>query len=108
VYEFLEVDPNFKPSMLGKRVNKAGRRHNKKEKLKKRVYQYSAPIRYALPSALRGKLKEMLYNGHSPGRVKTEYEKGMKKEVREHLQDIYKPHNEKLAEHLSRDLSFWT
>jgi hypothetical protein len=84
IFDFLEVDKNFEPTTLSKKINKAG------------VGQY---VQQDNSKIIGDKLNDKIY--------KTEYELGMKPEIRDVLNSIYREENEKLEELLGIDLSDW-
>lgn len=80
VFEFLNVDTSFKPSIIDTPQNVSGR--------------------FGRSTSLRHRLKEKL-----DGRNSREFT--LSAEMREELQQIFKPHNDKLSQYLNRDLSHW-
>lgn len=80
VFEFLQVDANFQPSILDTPQNVSGK--------------------YGKSTNLHHRLKGMLF-----GRNNREFT--LSSTMRQELQQIFKPHNDKLSQYLDRDLSHW-
>ncbi|MDW3192757.1 MAG: sulfotransferase domain-containing protein [Cytophagales bacterium] len=80
VFEFLQVDTNFQPSIIDVPQNVSGEKGKSK--------------------GVRHILKDML-----DGRNNREFT--LSNEMRHELQQIFKPHNDKLGQFLDRDLSHW-
>jgi hypothetical protein len=108
IFEFLEVDPNFIPSVLHRRVNKAWGRPKGFQKVKRDIYTIlSWPIRQLIPKQIRESLKKQYLGAESPVKAKTEYDYGMDEDVRARLCEIFRPENEKLSALIDKDLSRW-
>lgn len=83
VFRFLEVDHEFVPSIVDSKVNMGIKpKGTESLTLRQRIKKWRAP--------------------ESP------YKLGMDEETRKKLRLIFQPENEKLANYLKKDLSFWT
>ena len=98
IYDFAGVDPNFKPSVLNKKLNVAGKRKGKLNNL-------SILIGKFIPKKLKKKIKLLLSKMQSE--QKTEYEYGLSQEYRQILSYIFSPENVKLEKVINRNLSHW-
>lgn len=108
VFTFLDVEPGFVPPSLHKRANAAWYRPIGFERLGQDLYAVlTRLVRTLLPAQVRRVVKERYLGGETPGRIRSEYEEGMKPETRAQLREIFRPENEKLAALLGRDLSAW-
>lgn len=108
IFEFLDVDKDFVPAVIGKSVNKAGVDENTaiiksitslpKSGVMGRVLN---PIRTAVKkSGLRTKIMESMSS-------KKEYEEGLNSDTRKELLSVYLPDIERLESMIGRDLSDW-
>lgn len=107
VYEFIGVAPSFEPNTSAQ-YNVT--RQPKNLCLHRLVYAMWEPIEESLSSTvlenikwLRSAVRDRLFQS---GRKQEKPQ--MKREDREHLQEIYREPNRRLAKHLDRDLSHWT
>lgn len=80
VFDFLNVDKAFVPSIINTRVN-VGKRKKTAPSLTESVKRLIKPT--------------------------DEYESGMDEHIRNELRQIFEPHNQQLGDFLERDLSFW-
>jgi hypothetical protein len=107
IFEFIGVDSSFKPSILDKRVNQAGKQVNTLTKTLRKLKQNRVVEKVSEPvlSALFGKKNERkrLVVGSS----KSDYKSGITEEMRTELLNIYLPQIEKLEQHLDLDLTSW-
>jgi hypothetical protein len=78
VFEFLQVNKTFVPSITNTKVN----------------------VGKKTETSLFGNIKKLV-------RPTSPYESGMDEHIRQELQQIFEPHNQKLGNFLGKDLSFW-
>ncbi len=95
-YTFLEVDADFEPSILNKRLNPAWYRPPWLDVLPRPIYNL-------VPKLIKRLVRQLF-----PKQFESEYDRGMDSDVRAQLAEIFRPENEKLATLINRDLSFWT
>jgi len=81
VFDFLNVNPDFVPSIIDKRINKAWFKPTYLERLL---------------NILKGRSMDQ-----------SEFDRGLDTKVRDELRTIYRPEIQKLETLLNRDLSFW-
>lgn len=81
IFEFLEVNPGFTPSVLNAPVNRA---------------TYRPGISECITNLLHGRRL-----------FESEYDRGIDPRLRGELREIFRPYNDALAEFLGRDLSCW-
>jgi hypothetical protein len=103
ILEFIEVDSSFRPTWLGKKVNEAGGRRTVANAVWLR-------IRLRLRRIGQDRLVKTIEESPVIGslvRDRDEYERGMKKEVREELLEICEPEIQRTEELLDISLSHW-
>lgn len=106
VFEFLDVNPDFKPTVLDKRVNVAGYVQDWKFNIYKKTLSFFNILGIRKSSAnFSGRffirlLKHKLLN-------KSEYQLGMDPKIRKQLKKVFKPNIKKLEKLIDRDLSNW-
>jgi FMN phosphatase YigB (HAD superfamily) len=103
ILEFIEVDPSFRPSWLGEKVNEAGGRRTVTNAVWRRVRRR---LRWIGQDRLVETIEESPVVG-SLVRDRDEYERGMKEEVREELLKICEPEIKQTEELLDISLSHW-
>ena len=109
ILEFLEVDPDFEPSVIDRKMNKAYYRPTQHDLSRiQRMDRLLEPARRILPASIKSCLRQRFLGGRYTNQVVSEYERGMDPQVRRRLQDVLAPENEKLARLIGRDLSHWT
>jgi hypothetical protein len=103
ILEFIEVDPSFKPSWLGKKANEAGGRQTFTNAIWRRVRRR---LRWIGQTELIETIEEAPVLGRWMS-DREEYEQGMNEETREELQKICEPEIQRTEELLNLDLSHW-
>lgn len=108
VFAFLGVDAHFVPSVLHRRANTAWYQPVGLEKAEQNLRTLLVkPIWELMPEQVRKSVQNRYFGRLSLGKIESEYDRGMDKDVRAQLHEIFRPENEKLAELINRDLSFW-
>lgn len=109
IFEFLGVDADFVPSVVDQPINRATYRPTQGQIARAYlVDQLAEPVRWVLPKAVRAKLRQRYRGGRYLNEVTSEYERGMKPQVRDRLREVFAPENERLAGMINRDLGHWT
>lgn len=107
IYQFLNIDDSFVPSVINKKVNEAGVKATGTVKAIKRLKKSK------IVSLIKAPLKELLKGKDLGGKLvsstsnKKEYEQGMSDEVRSELLSVYMPQIIRLEKLLGVDLSGW-
>jgi len=101
IFEFVDVDPEYRPSFLDDKVNEAGVEWMKPYKLGKEFLKRNLSERQikALMPVHKG-FKGLFAS-------KSEYEKGMDDEIRTELEKVFEEEVDELSRFLDRDLSHW-
>jgi hypothetical protein len=101
IYSFIGVDSDYTPSLLSEKVNQA------RAKKSNAVFNLLTFFSNKLPERLL-KIIRPIYRSVDPYIFdKTEYERGMNKNTRKRLENIYAPETAKLSAHIKRDLDSW-
>lgn len=106
IFAFIGVDSDFKPTVLGEKVNTAGYIRNVKQSAYSRIVSLSdrLGIKDFLSriknSSMKEKVKESVLD-------KSEYQKGIDPELRRELEEVIAPEVKKLEELIDRDLGDW-
>jgi hypothetical protein len=103
ILEFIDVDPSFRPSWLGKKANEAGGRRTVTNAVWRRVRRR---LRWIDQDGLVESIEKAPVVG-SWIRNRDEYEQGMEEEVRGELLEICEPEIQRTEELLDLDLSHW-
>jgi hypothetical protein len=99
VFEFLGVDPDFRPNL--KKKNAGNIRHRGLNKLLTEPTGRQARVMAAIPSSIMGPVRDYLMDWNSKPA------KPMDKKLRRELLDRYAPDIKRLEELIQRDLSHW-
>lgn len=103
ILEFIDVDPSFRPSWLGKKANEAGGRRTVPNAIWRRV-------RRRLHWIGQDGLVETIEDAPVVGcwvQDRDEYERGIEREIRDELLEICEPEIHRTEELLDLDLSHW-
>lgn len=106
VFEYLGVDPDFRPLLLDTKVNKADYQRNFAVRSVSRIGQALSVIglhnvKISLKDLGTADMLKSLFSS------KSEYDRGMEEEVRQKLIKIYEPDIHHLEELIDKDLSHW-
>lgn len=108
IFEFLGVDADFVPSVIDRGINGAFYKPTVKDLRRTRLLNCLAePVRWVLPAPVKAHIRQRFLHGKYVDQVVSEYDRGMKPEVRARLREILTPENEKLSRLIGRDLSHW-